>query len=380
MFIVTEFAFEDFRTIYRKLRKGYLVKLHQLLIGMAGGRIRCEELHITVATIGLQKYEPYVLFFGNLTEALLDFEFPLVNILADMELWGVGLDMEGCLQARKVLGKKLGQLEKEAYKLAGMKFSDEHPIIPVIKEHRTLAKLLNCTLVSICSLGRLCEDTELVHITWSLAPNINSNWSPLMEEPNRQCVEHMVDFKIYKDGNGNETDVDQLNINARDYFIPTQGRKRFLSKIKLGNSKEKSKAQRSCEFYMSVRYDFFPPFCGDEECGCLKGSAADIIKIAVINIYIPPDSSSHPATKLHVLKGRCRILLQVHDELVLEVDPVVIKEAALLLQRSMENAISLRDRGVPCNLFRATNIKGNSLCILANRCFPWKDAGLHCDL
>ncbi|TQD92506.1 hypothetical protein C1H46_021920 [Malus baccata] len=68
------------------------------------------------------------------------------------------------------------------------------------------------------------------------------------------CVEHMVDFKIYKDGNGNETDVDQLNINARDYFIPTQ----------------------------------------------------------------------------------------VHDELVLEVDPVVINEAALLLQTSMENAVSLR--------------------------------------
>lgn len=35
----------------------------------------------------------------------------------------MGLDMEGCLQARKVLGKKLRQLEKEAYKLAGMTFS-----------------------------------------------------------------------------------------------------------------------------------------------------------------------------------------------------------------------------------------------------------------
>lgn len=33
---------------------------------------------------------------------------------------------------------------------------------------------------------------------------------------------------------------------------------------------------------------------------------------------------------------------QVHDELVLEVDPVVIKEAALLLQTSMENAVLLR--------------------------------------
>lgn len=46
-----------------------------------------------------------------------------VNILADMEVWGIGVDMEGCLQARQVLGRKLRYLEKEAYRLAGMTFS-----------------------------------------------------------------------------------------------------------------------------------------------------------------------------------------------------------------------------------------------------------------
>jgi DNA polymerase I-like protein with 3'-5' exonuclease and polymerase domains len=39
---------------------------------------------------------------------------------------------------------------------------------------------------------------------------------------------------------------------------------------------------------------------------------------------------------------RCSVIaIQVHDELVLEVDPSVIKEAALLLQMSMENAALL---------------------------------------
>lgn len=33
--------------------------------------------------------------------------------------------------------------------------------------------------------------------------------------------------------------------------------------------------------------------------------------------------------------------MQVHDELVLEVDPSYAKEAAMLLQSSMENAVSL---------------------------------------
>lgn len=40
-----------------------------------------------------------------------------------MELCGIGVDMEGCLQARQILGRKLKILEKEAYKLAGMTFS-----------------------------------------------------------------------------------------------------------------------------------------------------------------------------------------------------------------------------------------------------------------
>ncbi|XP_062018737.1 helicase and polymerase-containing protein TEBICHI isoform X1 [Rosa rugosa] len=431
----------------------------------------------------------------DLAESLINIEVPLVNILADMELWGVGLDMEGCLQARNVLGKKLRHLEKEAYKLAGMTFSlytaadianvlyghlklpipevrnkgkqhpstdkhcldllrDEHPIIPIIKEHRTLAKLLNCTLGSICSLARLSVKTQkyTLHGHWLQTSTATGRLS--MEEPNLQCVEHMVDFKMNKDEYGGKSDADHYKINAREYFIPTQdnwilltadysqielrlmahfsedssliellskphgdvftmiaarwtgmsedcissdvrdqtkrlvygilygmganslaeqldcspqaasekiqnfkssfpgvaswlneavgycrkkgyvetikGRKRFLSKIKFGNSKEKSKAQRQA----------VNSIC--------QGSAADIIKIAMINIYSiivdgdeRPDSTSPLATKFHKLKGRCRILLQVHDELVLEVDPSVIKEAALLLQTSMESAVSL---------------------------------------
>jgi len=34
-------------------------------------------------------------------------------------------------------------------------------------------------------------------------------------------------------------------------------------------------------------------------------------------------------------------MIQVHDELVLEVDPSYVKLAAMLLQTSMENAVSL---------------------------------------
>ncbi|KAI4316161.1 hypothetical protein L6164_024167 [Bauhinia variegata] len=431
----------------------------------------------------------------QLVEALMSIEIPLVNVLADLELWGIGVDIERCIQARKWLVKRLKILEKEAYKLAGMTFSlympadiakvlyehlklpipdgctkgkqhlstdkhslealrHEHPIVPVIKEHRTLAKLLNCTLGSICSLARLsvCTQKYTLHGHWLQTSTATGRLS--MEEPNLQCVEHIVEFKMKEDKNGGDADDHHCRINARDFFVPTQdnwllltadysqielrlmahfskdsslidllskphgdvftmiaarwigcpedsvgskerdqtkrmvygilygmgakslaeqldctsdeavekiknfkssfpgvaswlqeavatcrnrgyaetlkGRKRFLSKIKFGSGKEKSRAQRQA----------VNSIC--------QGSAADIIKIAMINIYsiiVPgvdgPDSSSSLATKFHMLRDRCRILLQVHDELVLEVDPCVIKEAALLLQTSMENAVSL---------------------------------------
>ncbi|XP_051137227.1 helicase and polymerase-containing protein TEBICHI [Andrographis paniculata] len=428
----------------------------------------------------------------ELVEPLMNIEVQLTKVLADMEFWGIGVDMEGCLRARHILGRKLKLLEKEAYKLAGKTFSlsmpadianilyehlklpmpegyrgkqhhstdkhcldilrNEHPIVPVIKEHRTLAKLLNCTLGSICSLAKLSNRAQkyTLHGHWLQTSTATGRLS--MEDPNLQNVEHMVEFRMDKDEG--TSGVDDYKINARDYFVPTQddwllltadysqielrlmahfskdntlikllssaqadvftmiaakwsekdetivslqereqtkklvygllygmgpntlseqlqcspdeasekiqnfkrsfpgvaswlqevvtscrnkgyvktlkGRKRFLTKIKFGNSKEKSKAQRQA----------VNSIC--------QGSAADIIKVAMIRLHgvlcednETCDPSFTAVQNFQMLKGRCRILLQVHDELVLEADPSVIKEAGLLLKTCMESAVSL---------------------------------------
>lgn len=117
-------------------------------------------------------------------------------------------------------------------------------------------------------------------------------------------------------------------------FVETlKGRKRFLEKIKFGNSKEKSRAQRQA----------VNSIC--------QGSAADpahVVKIVMIYIYdvIGEDSEASLPSFINteeflMLKRRCRILLQVHDELVMEADSSVVKEAGLLLQTCMERAVSL---------------------------------------
>ncbi|XP_073012513.1 helicase and polymerase-containing protein TEBICHI isoform X1 [Typha latifolia] len=437
-----------------------------------------------------------ILVSENLTEVVSKIESPLVNVLADMELWGIGVDMEACLRARHLLIRKLRELEKEAYTLAGRPFSlyttadianvlynylklpvpqgcdkgklhpstdkhsldllrGQHPIIAVIKEHRTLAKLLNSTLGSICSRARLCVKSQKYTIQGHWLQTSTATGRLSVEEPNLQCVEHLVIFTTGgtdKDASSSSS-VEHHQINARDFFLPTQdnwlmitadysqielrlmahfskdseliellsnpdgdvftliaarwtgkmesiissqerdhtkrliygilygmganslaeqlecsseeavekiqsfktlfpavsswlreavescrhkgyvetlmGRKRFLPKIQFGNSKEKAKAQRQA----------VNSIC--------QGSAADIIKMAMITVHSVIVDNSEPvqhielARKFSAVRGRCRIILQVHDELVLETDPCVVPEAAKLLQISMERATSL---------------------------------------
>ncbi|KAG1335104.1 putative DNA-directed DNA polymerase [Cocos nucifera] len=200
-----------------------------------------------------------------------------VKVLADMELWGIGVDMEACLHARHILMRKLKELEKEAYRLAGMPFSlyTAADIANVLFTH------LKLPIPQSCNKGKLHPSTD----------------------------KHSLDLLRY---------VETL-----------MGRKRFLSKIKFGNNKEKAKAQRQA----------VNSIC--------QGSAADIIKIAMITIHSVIAEGSEPlnlnglATKFSNIKGHCRIILQVHDELVLEVDPHLIRDAGILLQMSMESAVSL---------------------------------------
>lgn len=61
----------------------------------------------------------------------------------------------------------------------------------------------------------------------------------------------------------------------------------------------------------------------------IQGSAADIIKLAMIKVY-------------HALEGySSRLILQVHDELILQVKPDEMEQVTDILRRSMEEAMSL---------------------------------------
>ena len=63
----------------------------------------------------------------------------------------------------------------------------------------------------------------------------------------------------------------------------------------------------------------------------IQGSSADIIKLAMIQLQRELHSRALPA----------RLLLQVHDELVLESAPEVLEEVLALTRRTMEEAVTL---------------------------------------
>ncbi|WP_129596826.1 DNA polymerase I [Anaerophilus nitritogenes] len=64
----------------------------------------------------------------------------------------------------------------------------------------------------------------------------------------------------------------------------------------------------------------------------IQGSAADIIKIAMIRVY----------EKLKSQKLKSKLILQVHDELIVETHKDEIQEVKKLVKEEMENAISLQ--------------------------------------
>ncbi|MGD9581095.1 MAG: DNA polymerase I, partial [Vampirovibrionia bacterium] len=109
-------------------------------------------------------------------------------------------------------------------------------------------------------------------------------------------------------------DKSVLEAHKKGYVVTKFGRKRFFAN-ELGSSNRMIK-----EF--AERAAINSP---------LQGSAADLIKIAMINLY----------KKLNELKLNSKMLLQVHDELVLEVPKNELDQVKELVKDCMENACQL---------------------------------------
>jgi DNA polymerase-1 len=97
------------------------------------------------------------------------------------------------------------------------------------------------------------------------------------------------------------------------YASTILGRRRYIKAINSSNKTEKAAAER-----VAVNTP-------------IQGSAADIVKTAMLGLD----------KKLSVKKSPARLLLQVHDELILECPGEAAEETAVLVREQMENAVKL---------------------------------------
>jgi len=110
------------------------------------------------------------------------------------------------------------------------------------------------------------------------------------------------------------------------YVTTLLGRRRYIPTINSRNKTEKSAAER-----IAVNTP-------------IQGSAADIVKIAMINLD----------KRLTTEQSSARLLLQVHDELILECPKDECVKAADLVKTEMEQAVSLN---IPLRVSIETGIR-----------------------
>lgn len=99
----------------------------------------------------------------------------------------------------------------------------------------------------------------------------------------------------------------------KGYVLTILNRKRFIPEIQASNKMVKALGERLA---MNAP---------------IQGSAADIIKLAMVNVY----------NKLKEKKLKSELILQVHDELILNVKKDEFEEVKKLVAKEMENAIKL---------------------------------------
>ncbi|MDE7401685.1 MAG: DNA polymerase I, partial [Clostridia bacterium] len=135
--------------------------------------------------------------------------------------------------------------------------------------------------------------------------NIGTDINPAKEFIDK-FFERYSEVKKYMDSN-----VEFAKKNG--YVATLTGRKRYIKEINSNNYSLRQFGERAA---MNMP---------------LQGSSADIIKIAMVNI--------HRALKEKRMKTK--LILQVHDELVLDAPESEAEEAAKILKYEMENAVKL---------------------------------------
>jgi len=91
---------------------------------------KANQSHVAQGALYAAKLVPHMnedLEANGLLNLAHEVEFPLVEVLASMEATGIGVDLEKGIALRSEFAEKLGEIQKEAYELAGEEFNLDSP-------------------------------------------------------------------------------------------------------------------------------------------------------------------------------------------------------------------------------------------------------------
>ena len=389
----------------------------------------------------------------DLEQVFHDIEIPLIEVLASMEKEGFSVNKEELLTIGTHLTKTLEELTLQIYELSGSEFNinspqqlsvvlfeemglphgkkttrgystgadtlenlkDKHPIIPLILEYRTLAKLkstyvegllalihqdgkihahfqqtvastgrISCTApnlqnipirqelgrtirraftagegnilmgadysqIELRILAHLSDDDTLIEafnngedihrITASKVLGIPESEITTEERGRAKAVNFGVIYGMSGFGLSEELSITrkEADLYIREYFKKYHKVKVFLDKL-VEDAKDTGYSltifQRKRPIPEISASNYMTRQMGERLAmnSPIQGSAADIIKIAMIEV----------SRRLKREKLKSKLILQVHDELIIEVVKEEKDRVETLLCESMENAVSLK--------------------------------------
>ena len=174
----------------------------------------------------------------------------------------------------------------------------------------TAAKVFNVPLEEVSKEQRSNAKTVNFGIIYGVSAFGLSNQTDLSRSEAKELIETY--YETYPKLRKYMTD--QVNFARENGYVQTVlGRRRYLNSINASNAIVRGAAERN-----AVNAP-------------IQGSAADIIKIAMINIF----------KKFEDGNVKSKMLLQVHDELVFDVYKPELEEIKTLIKSEMENAYQL---------------------------------------
>jgi DNA polymerase-1 len=179
----------------------------------------------------------------------------------------------------------------------------------------TAAKVFNVPLEEVTKEQRSNAKTVNFGIIYGVSAFGLSNQTSLSRKESAELIEaYYATYPKLKSYMSNQVDFAREN----GYVQTVLGRRRYLKDINSANMMVKSGAERN-----AVNAP-------------IQGSAADIIKIAMINIHKKLTSKNSDGSG-----WKSKMLLQVHDELVFDVHNSELEKIQPMIKHEMENAFKL---------------------------------------